>query len=220
MFIALFLTLVFGGLLVFLFSWFTKKPKPEPTTEDKVESTLKSHEHEISGSERKLSEIMSKRESLEQEIELSRCEAAKWESLLATALASKKESDVRACVRGGLEAKLALSKIVEEDDRLSKIIDGLQEQLGMARTKIKDARSVKTTLGARLEAAKIREKLADNNVDLEALENEAVSQEARADAFEETSQFQEDFLKKNVVANQDVEDEVQRLLNLGSSNSK
>jgi hypothetical protein len=67
-------------------------------------------------------------------------------------------------------------------------------------------------LTARLETAKIRQDLADEPVKLTDLEDKTIEAESKAEANEEISDYQQDFLKKNVVSNSDVEFEVKRLM--------
>lgn len=210
--IAIILTVAAGVTAMWLFAWlFGEKKKPsEPTAEEKVDAVLAEQEKEIDGFEKKLNQLATKRREMSDDLQVLEKEITKWNNLIEAA--KEKESDIRACVLERMSAERRRDNLAEEASHLDKIIGGLQEQLKFARIKIEDARAERTTLGARLEAAKIREKLADSHVDLESLEDEAIGHEAKAEAYEETSQYQQDFIKKNVVSNVDVDNEVDRIL--------
>lgn len=209
-FLGLLIVLAIGVPMIWLLG--RKKPPKVETAEQKVDAVLDQQDKDIDGFQKKVASLISKRDGLADDLKLADDEVSKWSMLLEVAAPSQKEADIRACVRGKMEAEQHQKAVSGEIGELDKIIDGLNERLKFARTKVDDARANKTTLAARLDAAKIGAELADKNVDLGALEDETIKQEAKAEAYEETSPDHQKFLKNNVVSNLDVDAEVARLM--------
>lgn len=191
---------------------FKKKKPPEPTVEEKVDTVLQENEKQVAGLRTKISELMSKKNDLDEDLKYTEEEVEKWASIVTSAVATQKESNVRTAVASRLEAEQKRDRVKEQAVKMRQIVEGLQEQLRFAETKIDDAKANRTTMGARIDAAKIRENLAAKNVNLAELEDEMIKHEATAEAYEETSPEHQDFLKKNVVSHLEIDAEVQRLM--------
>lgn len=207
--IALLATVGIGVVLMFIFR---KKKKPELTVEEKVDTALQDAEKQVSGFRTKIAELMSKKAELDEDLGYAEEEVAKWTLIVQSAVKTEKESNVRTAVQSRLEAEQVRDRIGQQARKMSHIVEGLEEQLRFAQTRIDDAKANRTTLGVRLDAAKIRENLADKNINLADLEDETIRREATAEAYEETSPEHQDFMRKNVVSHLDVDSEVQRLM--------
>jgi len=193
--------------------------RKEPTADERIDAAIREKEKQIAELEKKVAALQERRSNMSDDAKSAQHEAAKWEEICKAAAVTNKESDVRDAVRQRLEAEQKRDRMNESLVSLSKTVDALREQLALAQDKIDYIKSNHATLSARLEAAKIREELAGDDGNgkgpltaLSELEDRAVEAEAKAQAYEETSRFQEEFLKKNVVHPDDIDAEVAKLM--------
>jgi len=208
--IALFVTVCIGGLIMFLFG--KKKPKPEPSVEEKVDTALDQKQSQISDFQRKIADLMAKRDEMQSDLQYHEESVAKWQRMVDAAAETKNESNIRTAVQQRMEAERPRNSLKEQVAKMTQLIEGLQEQLKFAQQRVDDVKTNRTTLGAREDAAKIRQGLNDKSIDLSGLEDEVIKQEATAEAYEETNPEHEKFMRENVVSHLDVDAEVQRLM--------
>jgi len=200
------------------FDWLSGKKKPTPP-EEQVEREIQQKSEKVHGFEAKIAELLAREASLETDLNLAQHEVDKWTLIADEAVKIGKplvsERDLREAVRNKLEATNKFEQLKDNQNMLRKAIEGLKEQLKFANDKIDMSKAKNATLQARLEAARVREDLSGNEGPIEALNNleeETLKAEGRAEAKEEISQFQQDFIKTNVVQNVDVDAEVERLM--------
>lgn len=218
MILALLVVLVFMGIVllaVLNMNNENKTPKNPSSNEDKVQEAIREKEKQIKQFESKIAQLLVNQGALQVDVADAKEDVKKWASIADFAVKSGKAEDVRSAVRARMEAEQKHGRLDEELKKITQTIDGLREQLQFAKDKVEYAKANEVTLAARLEAAKIREGLADKPISLEDLEAETMKQEAKATAWEETSPDHKDFLKKNVVQNMDVDAEVERLMKKG-----
>jgi len=193
------------------FDFFAKK-KPEPKVEELAAKEIREKDDKIKVFEAKIADIEAKRKKLTENVQLAESAVEKWGKIKDAAAEIGNEAYIRDAVRNHLEAKQKHENMLEELSSMDKLMAGLKEQLQFAHDKVDCSEAHVANLTARLEAAIIRADLADEPVKLTALEDKTIEAESKAEAKEETSDYQQEFLKKNVVPNLDVEFEVKRLM--------
>ena len=194
------------------FDCFTKKKAPEPTVEELAAKEIEDKNAKIKVFESKIADVERKRKQLTESVQLAEQAVTKWESIKDAAVKIGNETYIRDAVTQHLEAKQKYDNMLDELSSMNKLMAGLKEQLRFAHDKVDCSEARAINLTARLETAKIRADLADEPVKLTDLEDKTVEAEAKAEANEEISAYQQDFLKKNVVSHLDVEAEVKRLM--------
>jgi phage shock protein A len=193
------------------FDCFTKK-KPEPTVEELAVKEIEDKNAKIKLFEAKIADVEAMCKKLTAEVNETAHEIDKWTLIKIAAVKTGVESNIREAVRQHMEAQQKYDDMVGNLSSVNKLIIGLKEQLRFAHTKVDCSEARAINLTARLETAKIRQDLADEPVKLTDLEDKTIEAESKAEANEEISDYQQDFLKKNVVSNSDVEFEVKRLM--------
>lgn len=207
-FIIGFVFIIVLGIIMFHFL----KKKPAPTAEDGFDKQLRDSEAEIAQFKKKVEDLTIQRNEQNDELQYLELEVSKWVKISEKAAETKKKENVVVAVRTRMEAEQKRDNLAGKVKKMTQVLDGLSEQLRFAEQKIEDAKSSRTTLDVRISAAKIREHLESKSLDLTAIEDEAIKHEATAEAYEETSPQHQEFLRKNVVQNMDVDNEVDRLM--------
>jgi len=198
------------GLITWFKGLFVTK---ESTVEEKLQKSVSQAEGGVSKVERRLTEMISKHEQLEELLPEAAREVEKWETIAAFAVNLGNKDHLRMVVKNKLEASNAYKKLKAAADTLEATIIQLQSQAASGREQIDEAKINQLNLEARLASAQVRQELAGDVLGkgpfaaLDDMEEATVKAESTAQAYEETSAVR----KKDVVTDLDVEQEMDRI---------
>lgn len=173
----------------------------------------------------KIATLMAENNRIEKRKNNADLEVQKWNSIAEKAASKGDEASTRTALQNKGNAKKTSDSLSKEIDRTKKLIDNLRGQLNSAKDRISKAESNLTTLGARNQAAKIRQELAKATTDfnsgdsplaaLDNLEKAVEKSESEAEAWEEMgedSSPDQALEDKYGSGSSDVEDELAELM--------
>ena len=210
------------AIVCFVFAIFAIKvaskmsePSVPISVSTQTDSEIEAKQAHIRACQVKTARLSSRLQDLEMELLESTHALQKWQAVEKAAVETGVETNVREAVKQRLGVEQKIKSLKEELLSTQNTINELQGQLNLAKDKIDYSKAKALGLQARLESAKVREELADDEgpiPSLSALEEETIKAEAKAQANEEVSAFQQDFNRKNKVSSNDVDAEVERLM--------